>query len=80
MQTGPGKYDQENTELRERLKARGLLIIVLDGNRGNGISFQCERNLLFSGAQQMVAQALRDLAEELENDPCVAMEPSTVVL
>lgn len=40
MPMGPGKYDAEVTELRQRLKANGILLLVVQGERGSGFSAQ----------------------------------------
>ena len=40
MTTGPGKYDYLCTIVREEINAAGVIVIVLDGNNGNGFSCQ----------------------------------------
>ena len=40
MALGPGKYDAEVTDLRERLKASGVLLLVFGAERGEGFSAQ----------------------------------------
>lgn len=35
---GPGKYDAETLELLERLQAKGVALLVYDGDRGHGVS------------------------------------------
>ncbi len=40
MAYGPGKYDDLATYVREKAEAKGVLILVLDGNRGSGFSAQ----------------------------------------
>jgi hypothetical protein len=37
---GPGKYDDICTEIRERLGAQGVVLVVLNGTRGHGVSQQ----------------------------------------
>ena len=36
MPIGPGKYDEMCTDIRIITKAAGVLLIVLDGDRGSG--------------------------------------------
>lgn len=35
---GPGKYDDETLELLTRLQAKGVFLLVHDGEHGNGVS------------------------------------------
>jgi hypothetical protein len=39
---GPGKYDDIATDVRERTKAKGVIVIVFDGDRGTGFSMQAD--------------------------------------
>lgn len=58
---GPGKYDAEATELRERLNASGIVLIVRDGVKGEGFEVQLN-------AVDLVAfpHVLRDIADQIE--------------
>jgi hypothetical protein len=56
MPIGPGKYDALCTHVREQLKARGVLLIVLGGEQGNG--FACQADLT-------TTLALPDLLEHI---------------
>jgi hypothetical protein len=40
MPIGPGKYDQLCRQAREALSARAVVLIVIDGAAGSGISIQ----------------------------------------
>jgi len=40
MPMGAGKYDNVCTAVREEAKARAVILIVLDGVRGTGMSVQ----------------------------------------
>jgi hypothetical protein len=42
MAFGPGKYDDLCTEVREKSKAKGVVLIVIEGDRGFGLSVQAE--------------------------------------
>lgn len=61
--TGPGKYDDLCTELREKTRAVGAIVIIVEGNQGNGFSVQ--------GPLPVVAQLpqmLRFMADQIERD------------
>lgn len=61
---GPGKYDDEATIVRERTKARGVIVIVLGGDKGNGFAVQSEGLDLTA---EMPA-FLRAMADQIEAD------------
>jgi hypothetical protein len=42
---GPGKYDDVCSEIRERLQATGVIIIVFAGSQGSGFSCQAPPDL-----------------------------------
>jgi hypothetical protein len=42
MAFGPGKYDASCTEVRMVTNARGVLLIVIDGEHGSGFSCQAD--------------------------------------
>lgn len=60
---GPGKYDDLTTEVRERTKAEGVILIVLKGDRGSG--FSCQANVLVT---MNLPEMLRSMADEIEQD------------
>jgi hypothetical protein len=60
MALGPGKYDPECGELLERLKARGVILVVLNGDRGTGMA--CK---LPFGETIRTAQILEAVAAEI---------------
>ena len=59
---GPGKYDALCTLVRKRAKAKGALVIILDGEKGNGFSCQCEPLALLSlpDVLEYMAQQIRE--------------------
>lgn len=63
MAIGPGKYDDEVTELRERLKARGIVLLVRGGMRGDGFEVHLAREDLIK-----LPSILRDVADQVEKD------------
>lgn len=58
---GPGRYDPECTELRERLKASGLVLIVRDGIKGEGFEVQLNALDLIH-----FPKVLREMADQIE--------------
>lgn len=45
---GPGKYDRFCTWVRKRTKAKGVVLIVFDGEQGSGFSVQSDPLLLMT--------------------------------
>jgi hypothetical protein len=60
---GPGKYDDLCTEVRERAKARGVILIVIEGEHGNGFSAQLPTDI-----GHTVPATLMVVAHEMAND------------
>lgn len=61
MAIGPGKYDPECTRIMQEQDAQIVLVIVVDGKRGNGFSCQCTPEWLVA-----VPQLLRSVAADIE--------------
>lgn len=63
MAIGPGKYDKICTDVRQELNAKGVILIVIEGDKGSGFSCQAELadTLLFP-------LLLRSIAREMEQD------------
>lgn len=61
MALGPGKYDALCTFVRERANADGALVIVLNGEHGNGFSCQADLSttLTLSGLLEDVARQIK---------------------
>jgi len=68
---GPGKYDDLADMLLGMTAAEGLLLVVLDGARGNGVSCKCTPDM----ASHLPA-ALRVIADQLERDLAVLKSSS----
>lgn len=64
---GPGKYDSVVTEVRERLNAAGVLMMVIDGPEGHGMSVQGT----LAGNMEM-ADMLEQMASQLRKDTITA--------
>ena len=62
MAFGPGKYDELVTEIRRKAQAAGVLLLVVDGNRGSGFSAQLSLELTLS-----LPEILRDIAKQIED-------------
>jgi hypothetical protein len=58
---GPGKYDDVCKQVKESTKAKAVLLVVVDGEHGHGIS--CKMDFII--AQQM-PNILRAAADEME--------------
>lgn len=60
---GPGKYDQQAEQLLKELSAQGLLLIVIGGNRGTGMSVKSDPVLLAA-----LPTVLRHTADMIEGE------------
>jgi hypothetical protein len=61
MAIGPGKYDDLCTEVREKSKAKGAIVIIFDGEKGGGFSCQVPLSI-----QMIIPKLLRDVADNIE--------------
>jgi hypothetical protein len=61
--TGPGKYDDLCTLVREKAEADGVVVLVFDGNKGSGFSVQGPVSLTTT-----LARLLRNMADEIDRD------------
>ncbi len=62
MPIGPGKYDDACTVARHLTRARGVVLIVVEGDKGYGFSVQAEGVIPPSA----LAEMLRNVANEIE--------------
>jgi hypothetical protein len=62
MADGPGKYDFFCTMVRQRTRARGVILIVLDGHLGNGMSAQID-GAIVDQVPALLEQVARDIRE-----------------
>jgi enoyl-CoA hydratase/carnithine racemase len=63
MPVGPGKYDELATAARLAAKARGVVVIVLEGEHGNGFSVQADGPVTLA-----LPRLLRFVADGIEAD------------
>ena len=57
MPLGPGRYDDVCTEIRERFHAVGVILIVIQGDRGEGFEAQLPLELLLKTPDTLEAIA-----------------------
>lgn len=61
MAWGPGKYDDLATEIRTKARAAGVLLLVVNGDKGSGFSAQLPADLTLA-----LPQILRDIAKQID--------------
>lgn len=61
MPSGPGKYDELTTYVREQANARGVIVIVFGGDKGSGFSVQAD-----AATTLLLPTLLRNMADEIE--------------
>jgi hypothetical protein len=62
-----GKYDEEANELQRGLDADAVIVIVVGGERGNGVSLRADLQTMMQ-----LPEVLRTIAGQIEAD--IAME------
>lgn len=60
---GPGKYDELATQAREAAKARGVILILIEGDKGAGFAVQGDFELTLA-----IPSILRSIADQIEQD------------
>jgi hypothetical protein len=63
MAHGPGKYDDLCTQVREHTEAEGVILMVFNGNQGQG--FSCQLSPILT---HLVPHLLREVADQIEED------------
>jgi len=63
MATGPGKYDELATQVREQAEAQGVILMVLDGKDGSGFSVQADM-----ATTMALPELLENVAKQIRND------------
>ena len=62
MPFGPGVYDDELTEVREKVKAHGAVLVIFDGVKGSGFSAHLSLGLTLA-----LPTILRSIAKQIED-------------
>jgi len=62
MAVGPGKYDDLATEVRMKTGADGVVLLVVDGWKGSGMSAQLSLELTLT-----LPTILRNIAQQIED-------------
>jgi len=63
MAYGPGKYDSLATLVRRRARARAVIVLVMQGDHGNGFSVQGDDE-----SMRIIVPLLRTMADDIEKD------------
>lgn len=63
MAVGAGKYDDLATTVREQAHARGVIVIVIGGDKGEGFAMQADLYTLMT-----LPPMLRHIADQIERD------------
>lgn len=61
--TGPGKYDELCTKVRQEAEAEAAIVLIFGGNKGSGFSCQLPLELIAK-----VPSMLRTMADQIEAD------------
>jgi hypothetical protein len=61
---GPGRYDKEAAMVMESAKARGVMVIIYRGDRGNGFSMQSTDPRFI----RTIPDILRSMADQIDQD------------
>lgn len=61
MAIGPGKYDDLATDVREKARARAVVVIVVEGDKGSGFSVQAHDDVALA-----LPLLLRRIADDIE--------------
>jgi hypothetical protein len=65
---GKGKYDDACTTARASTQARGILLVVIDGQYGHGFSAQVPPEV-----SALIPKLLREVADSIECDNAATM-------
>lgn len=69
MAIGPGKYDEEATLVMERTKAHGVVLVVINGDKGSGLTTKDDFAVLGTlPVMVMLPTILRSIADQIESD------------
>lgn len=63
MSFGPGRYEKETAELRAKIGAAGVILIVCRGHSGDGFEIQMPDTII-----ALIPTVLREIADKMEAD------------
>ena len=63
MSIGPGRYNEVCNDVRKRTRAKGVILIVMEGDKGEGFEVQASLDILVK-----LPKLLRDVADQIEAD------------
>lgn len=71
MPAGPGKYDDECTRVREATGAKGVVLIIFEGDKGSGFSVQAGfvEHLFLPETLESIAREMRAARESANWQP-----------
>lgn len=65
---GPGKYDDECKAVKASTNAVGVLLMVVEGDRGNGVSFRTSEPELMRILPRMLEQIAQQMRLDAQGD------------
>ena len=65
--TGPGKYDDLCTAIRQVAQASAVVVIVFEGKHGNGFSVQTESADLLQSLPKMLTVMAAEIQGDLDS-------------
>lgn len=66
MPVGAGKYDDLCTEAAKKTDAKGVIMIVLDGEKGSGFSIHATFEILIK-LPELLENVAKQIRDDLEN-------------
>jgi hypothetical protein len=61
MSIGPGRYNEVCADVRKRTHAKGVILIVMEGDKGEGFEVQAPLDIVLA-----LPKLLRSLADQIE--------------
>jgi hypothetical protein len=71
MALGPGKYDGIGEELAARFKAKGIIVVIIDGEKGTDFDLVGPA-LVREGASDLLESLAKDIRAQAEHDAAAA--------
>jgi hypothetical protein len=68
MTAGPGKYDAEASFVQARTQAHGVLLMILEGNKGDGFSIATYDIQATLEITLSLPKLLREMANQIDAD------------